>query len=192
MATGVLAMLCSLGCDRGQPDGAQKSLPAKPIKIVVSGDTQGWIVPCGCTSNQSGGLPRRGRYVAELRQSNRVLLFDVGGAASGSAAYDRAKFEAILKGELLMTTAAHNLGESELKLGVETLRDVANRLQVRFVSANTTDETGKPIVPPGQLMQLVSSEVMSTFLVVGVVSPRYATAEIRVSEPHEAILRLAQ
>src|ERR1700745_4371010 len=31
-----------------------------PLVLVVSGDTAGWIVPCGCTSNQSGGLLRRG------------------------------------------------------------------------------------------------------------------------------------
>src|SRR2546426_917679 len=83
----VLVVWCLLGCGRGQPEGRSPAISAKPIRIVVSGDTQGWIVPCGCTSNQSGGLPRRGRYVADLRQSNRVLLFDVGGAASGSAPY---------------------------------------------------------------------------------------------------------
>ncbi|HEV3022087.1 MAG TPA: hypothetical protein VGX76_06455, partial [Pirellulales bacterium] len=25
---------------------------ARPLAVIVSGDTAGWIVPCGCTSNQ--------------------------------------------------------------------------------------------------------------------------------------------
>ena len=52
----------SVGC-RPQP-GA--SSDGRPLTVVVSGDTAGWIVPCGCTSNQSGGLPRRATYLAEL------------------------------------------------------------------------------------------------------------------------------
>jgi len=28
-----------------------------PLAVIVSGDTAGWIMPCGCTANQSGGLP---------------------------------------------------------------------------------------------------------------------------------------
>ena len=40
----------------------------RPLVVVASGDTAGWIVPCGCTSNQSGGLPRRATYIEGLRR----------------------------------------------------------------------------------------------------------------------------
>ena len=32
------------------------------LEIIVSGDTAGWITPCGCASNQSGGLSRRNTH----------------------------------------------------------------------------------------------------------------------------------
>src|SRR5438270_12409867 len=55
------------------------------VMIVVSGDTSGWIVPCGCTSNQSGGLSRRGSFVKELRRRADVVVLDAGGAPGGTA-----------------------------------------------------------------------------------------------------------
>ena len=92
------------------------------MAIVISGDTHGWIVPCGCTSNQSGGLSRRGTYVAGLRDEANAIVADVGGAPAGTSAYEKTKFEAILDGEMLMGIAAHNIGGPEAKLGGEYLR----------------------------------------------------------------------
>src|SRR5262245_49325880 len=85
----------------------------KPLTIVVSGDTAGWIMPCGCSANQSGGLLRRATYLNQLSNDKDVLYVDAGGAASGTSAYYRVKFEAILRGELAMSVAAHNIGASE-------------------------------------------------------------------------------
>src|SRR2546426_4695281 len=53
--------LCNLGCDHER--AAQSSAIAK---LVVSGDTSSWITPCGCTTNQSGGLLRRAAYLKNL------------------------------------------------------------------------------------------------------------------------------
>ena len=69
--------------------------PGRPLTVVASGDTAGWIAPCGCTSNQSGGLPRRATCVAELRRRSDVVLVDVGGAVRGASPCDLAKLEAI-------------------------------------------------------------------------------------------------
>src|SRR5262245_34937046 len=52
---------------------------AKPLELVVSADTAGFIIPCGCTSNQSGGLPRRATYVSALRENADVVVLDAGG-----------------------------------------------------------------------------------------------------------------
>ncbi|MGA2257657.1 MAG: hypothetical protein ABSG53_23600, partial [Thermoguttaceae bacterium] len=80
----------SAGC-RPQPN---VSNDGRTLTVVVSGDTAGWIVPCGCTSNQSGGLPRRATYLAELARGSELLVADVGGAPGGKSTYDRLKFEA--------------------------------------------------------------------------------------------------
>jgi 2',3'-cyclic-nucleotide 2'-phosphodiesterase (5'-nucleotidase family) len=36
------------------------------LHILTSGDTSGWITPCGCTSNQSGGLERRATLIQSI------------------------------------------------------------------------------------------------------------------------------
>src|SRR5512139_2404605 len=100
---GLLAIVA--GCTRPARHGDQQ-----PLLVVVSGDTAGWIVPCGCTSNQSGGLPRRGSYINGLHKSGDVILADVGGVPAGDSDYQRLKFEALLKGTQQMGLAAHNIG----------------------------------------------------------------------------------
>src|SRR4051794_13747019 len=100
----MLALAIALaGCAEG-PAAVQP----RPLELIASGDTAGWIVPCGCTSNQSGGLPRRASYVARARQQADVILVDVGGAAGGKSDYDLVKFLAIARGEQAMGSVAHN------------------------------------------------------------------------------------
>ncbi|GAA4436077.1 multiheme c-type cytochrome [Bremerella cremea] len=100
--------LLMVGCSPAKPEST------KPLSIVVSGDTAGWIVPCGCTSNQSGGLLRRGGYLRQLSEDREVVYLDCGGAGSGTSPYDFAKFEAILAGEQAMGVKFHNVGASEV------------------------------------------------------------------------------
>src|SRR5919106_182880 len=59
------------------------------VSVFVSGDTTGWITPCGCAANQSGGLARRATYLADLRSKGDVLYVDVGGAAGGNSDYHK-------------------------------------------------------------------------------------------------------
>src|SRR5216117_2917206 len=103
--------------------------------LVVSGDSDGWITT-GCTPRQSGGLARRGSYLASLREQGSVIFLDAGGAASGTSEYHKLKFETILEGERAMQIAAHNLGKSELALGAEYIRHVGSRMHFPFVSDN--------------------------------------------------------
>jgi hypothetical protein len=176
------------GC-RPHPPAAPSQ--GRPLTVVVSGDTAGWIVPCGCTSNQSGGLPRRATYLAELAAESEVLVADVGGAPAGKSTYDRLKFEAILQGELAMGVAAHNLGASEAALGPDYLREVARRLHVPFVSTNVLFRDGQPPTmgtwcpEPLRIVQAAGRSVA----VLGVLSPKFATAGLRVTPPREAVLQ---
>jgi 2',3'-cyclic-nucleotide 2'-phosphodiesterase (5'-nucleotidase family) len=121
--------------------------PNLPLRVVIAGDTAGWIVPCGCTANQSGGLLRRGTTIKRLREHADVILADVGGAPAGTSAYQRIKFEAILKGEMAIGLAAHNIGASEAALGTDYLRRVSNELAVPLVSANVRDGAGQLLAP---------------------------------------------
>jgi hypothetical protein len=165
-----------------------RTLPAtplsRPLEIIASGDTAGWIMPCGCSAHQSGGLARRGAYVNRSRDKGDVLVVDVGGAAGGSSPYDRMKFAAILRGEAELGTAAHNLGGAELAFGPAELRVLAQESGVPFVSANVRDTEDKPLFPPLRVISIGARRVV----VVGVVSPQFAKVTYRVTDPRASIL----
>ena len=176
-----IVLLCPVGgCER--TDTPAES--AKPIFLVASGDTAGWIMPCGCTANQSGGLLRRGTYLAGLREKGETLYLDAGGAAGGASEYHKVKFEAILRGERQMGVVAHNLGKSEVTLGGEFLRDVAKRTNVTFLSANATDDAGQPLADSHVTVEKGGRR----FAIVGVLSPKFATAQVKVTDPRQAVL----
>jgi Cytochrome c554 and c-prime len=160
---------------------------AKPLALVVSGDTAGWIMPCGCTANQSGGLLRRATYLKQLSEEMDVLFVDAGGAASGTSPYFRTKFEAILRGELAMNVEAHNIGGSEAALGGEYLRWLAKEMRVPFVSANIRDASGVPIAESVRIIERGGLKIGVT----GVLSKRYASPQCVVEDPREAVLKIA-
>lgn len=159
--------------------------PQGPVTIVVSGDTKGWLVPCGCTSNQSGGLLRRSTYVEELRQTSSVVLVDAGGAPGGTSPYDLMRFEAMLRGEVDMRIAAHNLGIAEAAFGAKTLRELQLKSGVPFLSANLVDAEGRLLQPA---FQRVSSGGLDV-AIIGVTSTKSTGEGIHVLEPKPAVLK---
>ncbi|EAQ78531.1 probable cytochrome c-554 [Blastopirellula marina DSM 3645] len=166
------------GCSRA-------SSKVEPVTVVVSGDTHGWIVPCGCTSNQSGGLLRRGSYLAALRRRGPVLYFDCGGAGSGDSPYDIAKLAAIIRGEQEMGLVLHNIGAAEASLGAADLRQLAESLGGDvFLSANVRDAAGERIGAAWEIVEQGGQKL----LVTGVLSPQFATADLQVGVAKNEIL----
>ncbi len=182
-----LALFGACACGPSVPS-VPAAGPSRPPALLVSGDTAGWIVPCGCTANQSGGLLRRGSFVRSARLHRDVILADAGGAPGGTSPYDRLKFEAILAGERAMGGAAHNLGAPEAALGAGYLRDVRRRLDVPFVSANLRDEAGTLIAAPR--IEVAAGGVR--VVLVGVVSPRLVGGGLKADEPRDAVLKAVE
>ncbi len=127
-------------------------------------------MPCGCATNQSGGLPRRGAYIEQLRRDANVVAVDAGGATLGTSAYDRVKFEAILAGEKLMGIAAHNVGAGEARLGPDELRRLAAIHKTPFISANVFDASDRPVAEPLRIVKAAGRRLA----IVGVLSERFA------------------
>ncbi|MCL2346847.1 MAG: hypothetical protein FWC50_01160 [Planctomycetaceae bacterium] len=168
--------------------GCGKTDPDRTTTIIVSGDTAGWIVPCGCTSNQSGGLPRRATLIEERRKQGSVVVVEVGGVPGGVTLYDKMKFEAILQGESAMGIAAHNVGRAEAELGIEELRRLQEKWKTPWVSANTTDAEGNPFVEPVRVVEAGNRKILFT----GVLSQKYRNETIRVTPPQQAVLNVLQ
>ena len=151
------------------------------MALIVSGDTAGWIMPCGCTANQSGGLSRGATHVSRARADHAVVLVDAGGAPGGTSPYERLKFEAILAGEREMGIAAHNLGGAEAALGPEYLREIKKKLDFPLLSTNLHDSSGAAVAATSLAVRAAGSEMR--ILLLGVVSPRLLHGELKAGEP---------
>lgn len=132
------------GCvsrDKGLAEGEK-------IVVWLSGDTRGYLEPCGCRRDQAGGLPARMTLVTQEKSPYRLLL-DVGNITSGGRSYELLKFDYLLRGMATMGYDAVNLGKREVNLDRDTLLQKINASKLPFVSCNVLNrETGKPLVAP--------------------------------------------
>lgn len=137
-AVGVAAlgvMVALGGCGSGTTNNGPVAPPATgktalaELSFVVSGDTAGFIVPCGCATKQFGGLPRRATYIEKERRTIPDLIYaDAGGSIANSTKYDTIKLDAIWKGVRELKPAAMNLGGGEVKMGAARLKEAIGGL----------------------------------------------------------------
>jgi hypothetical protein len=98
----------------------------KPLAVlVVSGEMDGYLEPCGCAQGQLGGLVRRADFVDRLRGQNwPVALIDLGclikdpAASRGGSEQAKIKFGIALKALSALKYDAVALAAEDLKVGV--------------------------------------------------------------------------
>ncbi|HEX8204382.1 MAG TPA: multiheme c-type cytochrome [Isosphaeraceae bacterium] len=119
--------------------------------IVISGQQNGYLDPCGCTEGQKGGLGRRLDFLERLRaQKWPLALVDLGSliedpaTARGGPKQTEVKFTVALRALALMGYDALALSADDLKLGVfEALGHVLNLGEKpRVVAANVAAVEG--------------------------------------------------
>ncbi len=156
------------------------------LTVLVAGDTRGWITPCGCAANQSGGLARRATLVYNAKQKGDCLLLDAGGSALGTSPYQRLRFEFLLQGLKEMGLAGHNIGKSETEFSPAELQAIGQSNSIAWLSANLADEQGNPV---GQKVLEVSL-LGRVIAVTGVIDPdQVENPQWQTSEPVHAILK---
>lgn len=162
---------------------------------MVSGDTAGWITPCGCAANQSGGLARRASLLNRQRQQRAMIYVDAGGTASGDSEYHLLKLHAVLQGMQQMGLAAHNLGASETALTAAQLADLSNQTGVTWISANLTNAnnpSASSANSPFQSHRMLTHGAAKV-AVIGVVDPKLVQgAHWNARDPKAAILQVLQ
>lgn len=143
------------------------------LTIVLSGEQNGYLEPCGCSAKQSGGFARRANLFDQLRAKGwQVTAFDLGGTLKRSRRHDQLKFEKIEKGLQMMKYAALGLGPAELRLGAEQLLALHQpEMGMGFVSSNVilfgSNDIGTPL--PFRVIELEGVKVGVT----GVLSEYY-------------------
>ena len=129
-----------------------RSLAVDPVKafewsvpaagLIVTGHQIGYIEPCGCTEEQSGGLSRRGDLIRQLTERGWTLAgLDVGSLIRRHRLQSRFKFETSISAMKDLGYRAVSLGPEELALGLDYLLSqhiLDDPKSIRFVTANLT------------------------------------------------------
>jgi hypothetical protein len=163
---------------------ACQSAPSKLV-LFVSGDSRGYLEPCGCRRDQAGGLPGRANLINKTNAADRVVV-DVGNMAPGTRDYDRLKLKYMLEGMAAIGYDAVNLGKTEAEFDIETLRSVVKGAALPFVSANIVAKKGGEAV--AEAFRIVNRQG-ARIGIVGVTScdPQDAGPGVEVRPPIQAL-----
>jgi hypothetical protein len=116
--------------------------PKPQAVLVVTGELDGYIEPCGCTGkeNQKGGLSRRQNFLRALEEAGwPVVAVDLGGQVKRFGRQTEAKFQSIVDGLRAMGYDAVGFGPGDLRLPAEELVAAVAAVgsePTPFVSAN--------------------------------------------------------
>jgi Cytochrome c554 and c-prime len=154
--------------------------------VMVSADTKGWITPCGCAANQSGGLARRATLVQIERKSSDVLLLDAGGSALGTTEYQATRLRYLLQGLAKIQLDAHNIGGPETAFSPAQLVRLGEPSSIHWLGSNLLDKQGKSVA--STCVEVTRGGLK--FAIAGVVDPDLLESDHwEATEPKQAVLR---
>jgi hypothetical protein len=141
----LIAFTALNGCRRS-------SRTTQKVTVFVSGDSRGYLEPCGCRRDQAGGLPGRASLIEAKPAGERVVL-DVGNLTPGSRPYELLKTRYLMEGMEKIGYDAVNLGKQEAGLDLTTLRRMMAQVPLPFVSANVVDKRdGQPVASVSRIV----------------------------------------
>lgn len=167
--------------DRGKPHVLFYNWPEKPaVALFLSGQMHGYMMPCGCSDPQIGGLERRYNFLEFLREKKwPVLPLDLGDVAQKEGPVKLPNLQGMIKYrytlQAMKTMGYQAVSFGEYEAALPLLDALANwplqDPQPRFLSANMVepkDFVGE-IVPTWQAFKPEGSPV--TVGVTAIVGP---------------------
>lgn len=167
-------------------DDTRAPAATAPFRVFATGDTRGYVEPCGCETGQVGGVPRRGTYLRATRRPGDLWI-DLGNVTAGTGELRRLRREAVLDAIRGLRYDALVPGRAELADGAEFEADAASR-GIRVVAANVTDDAGRLVFEPWLVATLPDGRKIG---VVGIAEPPDRAAPGRIVTPADAALRRA-
>ncbi|MCB0825118.1 MAG: hypothetical protein KDC26_02925 [Armatimonadetes bacterium] len=160
-----LAFLTLVGMSRGEQ-------AEEPWAIIISGDTAGYLSPCGCTKPMTGGIRRRATAINQFRQGEKTLVLDTGQISGGAGRQHEIKAETVAEILGRLKVDAMNLTREDVQAGLGNLAALQRLSGDAFVSANVPD--------PG-LGGYLFAKSKVPFLISGI-DPRLGPYESKVKE----------
>ncbi|MGD9161825.1 MAG: hypothetical protein PVG39_25670, partial [Desulfobacteraceae bacterium] len=145
------------------------------ITIVYSSNVLGYYQPCGCSEGeQLGGLFKKSTYLNNYRKEHgEVVIVDSGDLLNenedlSEKVRESAKLKAELIAQIYNTTGidAVAVGELDLLLGIDFLKDLQKKYNFPFISANLVDEKGVPFFKP-YIIKKVNGRKVGIFGLIG-------------------------
>lgn len=162
----------------------------KVLSLAYTGDTRGFLENCGCKVNQSGGVARRARKIAELRRRDpEILLVDAGSALVRAKRPGEIDTLSRLEQGLYLRTmeamgyAAVALGTSELALGIDHFRAMTRGIEIPFLSSNAKSGPDS-IAPAATVVERAGIRIG----IIGVLDPPRGDVGERMFEQRSAAL----
>lgn len=141
------------------PSPTKAAITGQELLLFYSGDVRGETAPCGCQTNQLGGLAKKGfqfRAIASQAGAPPHLTLDAGDLlfmqdtiAPGSVEQAKMAAEAIVGAYNLIGYDAVAIGSRDLSAGVPYLLGLRNKAKFAWLSANlVATSTKQPIFKP--------------------------------------------
>lgn len=123
--------------------------PARVAELFFTTEVDGYVEPCGCTTEPLGGIQRMAQLVARSEVPHGLvdagnLLFPVQGLTDVTRPQHVLKSHVIARAFRQMGALAINVAEADLAEGAAHLRMLQQEGAVPLVSANVRPRTGGP------------------------------------------------
>jgi Cytochrome c554 and c-prime len=164
--------------------------PKPKLAIVITGEMNGYLEPCGCAGleNQKGGLARRHTFLKQLEKDGWPLVaVDLGGAVGRYGRQAELQYQLVSDALAKMGYAAVGFGPKDLRLPEGLAAVVANDKNHQLIAANVSVlEQTQPfrVVEAGGMKVGITSILGEEYCksvkndLVAVKNPRTALAEI--------------
>jgi len=154
--------------------------PSDRTTLLIAGDFQGRLAPCGCTFPMTGGIRRLATAVAGMRGSGGVFIVNGGlideNPPNGLVGIKQSAIKARALADSLraMHVDAVNLGEEEVRAGRGTLQEIEQ------LTDNATISTS---LEPSAANRLASWTARGPFLIGGITPSADALAVLTGETP---------
>ncbi|MBX3119799.1 MAG: cytochrome c family protein [Fimbriimonadaceae bacterium] len=115
---------------------AIQAKPDTPFVVVLGGDTDGYLSPCGCTKPMSGGITRRATAVRSLIGERQGMYLENGAFVHGHSRQDELKAEALAETLKAMNATAIHYSFPESQLGPGMLLAMQQLSDDRLVTSS--------------------------------------------------------
>lgn len=121
---------------------AKKPAIEEPWVLIVGGNTQGYLSPCGCTKPMVGGMRRRAQATQLLNTGPKTIFVDTGAFADNINRQDEMKAQTMAQWLGRTHVSAVNLTERDAKLGVGNLITLQELSGSKIISGSAEPVSG--------------------------------------------------